>query len=409
MSTPSANMSLPIPSVGTTGGPDYAENVNAALTIVDQHSHIPGSGVPITPQAIDINSALTLSNNFLTEAAGMTFTAQTVTPANGTVYLSGDDLYFVDALGNDIQITQNGGIAGTSGSISNLVAPASASYVSVSSTFVFQSNANIAANLDAGSLLLRNITPNSTYALTLAPPAGLGANYSLTLPALPSSKKIMALDATGAITAPYTVDGTTLEIASNLLGIKDSGVTTAKIANFNVTADKLASSSVTNDKVADLAVGTNALVALAVTTAKIATNAVTPAKLSAFLGEPSPASPAPFTNATTTYATVTNMQVTLTGVSGLRPVRLEIIPDTSVANSFVGVNAGGTGYLRFLNTTTGTVGEVRIGTEGGIALTPMLYTIDEPAAGDYTYAVQIKAVSGSTVYVSSCRLLAYEM
>ena len=51
-------MSMPIPVVGVDPGPDYAENLNAALLILDTHDHSPGKGVAITPAGINITSDL---------------------------------------------------------------------------------------------------------------------------------------------------------------------------------------------------------------------------------------------------------------------------------------------------------------------------------------------------------------
>lgn len=198
-STNSPNMGLIIPTVAVESGPTYAFDINNSLSIIDQHNHTAGSGVPITPAAININSALSFVNNFATNVAGVMLTAQSGTPAVGTVYESGTDLYFVDGLGNNVRITQAGGVAGSPGSISGLTAPASATYVAGSQTFVWQSNTSIAANMDAGSLLMRNLTPNSTFALTLAPPAAMGANFTITLPTPPGTTALLSMDSSGTI------------------------------------------------------------------------------------------------------------------------------------------------------------------------------------------------------------------
>lgn len=215
----SPNMGLQIPAVGGEPGPTFATDINNSLTLIDQHSHLPGSGVLITPGAININAALTFNNNFATSIAGVTLQAQTSTPVNSTVYESGNDLYFTDGVGNNVRITQSGGVAGSPGSISNLTSPASAAYVSADSTFVWQSNTNIAANLDAGSLLMRNLTPNSTFALTLQPPASLASNYSITLPAIPSSTLIMSMTNGGIMAANVSVDNTSIQLSGNVLGV----------------------------------------------------------------------------------------------------------------------------------------------------------------------------------------------
>lgn len=218
--TTSPNMSLVIPTVGQEFGPQYAFDINNSLTLIDVHNHSPGQGVQINPDGININAPLPFNNNFAYSLAGLTLVPQGSAPANNTLYESGVDLYYVDGLGNNIRLTINGGIAGTTGSISGLVSPASASYISGSSTFVFQSNAGIAANLDAGSIVFRDLSPNSTFGVTVQPPAALGVNYSLTLPTLPSSKSFMNLDNSGAIS---TFPTDTLPTAGRFLRMDAAG------------------------------------------------------------------------------------------------------------------------------------------------------------------------------------------
>lgn len=237
----SPDMNLPIPVVGGEPGPDYAKDVNNSLTLVDAHDHSPGKGVQITPAGLNINTVLSLQSNFLTNIAGLTLTAQSVTPAINTIYESGVDLFYVDGNNNNIRITQNGGIAGTSGSISNLTPPASASYVSGLSTFVWQSGTNIAANMDFGSATLRNLSPNSTFGLTLSPPAGLSSNYTITLPTLPAQQNFMTIDNAGNITAPIAFS---------------QGITSSNIASATILGSNIAATTVTGGPSGNIALNT---------------------------------------------------------------------------------------------------------------------------------------------------------
>lgn len=216
--TLSPNMFLRIPTVGSDAGPDYANNLNFdLLSIIDTHDHTSGKGVQITPAGLNINTDLNMNSHSLTDAAGILLVAQSVTPTSNTIYEAGVDLYFVDGLGNNVRITQSGALAGTPGSISGLVAPASASYVPGSQTFIFQSNTSIAANIDAASYLFRNISPNSTFAITVAPPAALSSNYSLQLPTIPVAESFMSLDTSGIMQTHWTVDNSTIKITGNQL------------------------------------------------------------------------------------------------------------------------------------------------------------------------------------------------
>lgn len=225
----SANMSMPIPGVGVTVGPQYASDVNASLTIVDTHNHSPGSGVQITPAGLNISSDLSFLSNNAIDIKSARFVPQTIPLAGiadiACIYFSGVDLFVNDALGNQIQITQSGGIAGTPGSIANLVAPASAQYVSGSSTFIWQSNTNTPANMDFASAILRNLVANSK-GLTLQPPNAMGADYALTLPSLPIATAFLTIDAAGAITGSVPTSG----------GITGSNIASGTITSANISA-----------------------------------------------------------------------------------------------------------------------------------------------------------------------------
>ncbi len=220
--TPSIYMNLPIPTVSVAPGPGWATNNDNCLTIIDAHDHSSGYGVQVTPAGLNINADLSIGANNLTTIKSARFEFQGSPLAGvadlGCIYASGDDLYYNDALGNQIQITMNGAVAGTPGSIANLVSPASASYVSANQTFVWQSAALTPANLDAGSIILRNILSNSK-GLTLSPPAAMAANYTLTLPPLPLSTLPISVSSAGAMSAAQ--------------------ITTAQIADANITAAKV--------------------------------------------------------------------------------------------------------------------------------------------------------------------------
>lgn len=193
--TISPNMNLVIPGVGTEPGPTYATDVNNSLTIIDGHDHTIGSGVAITPSAININASLTMNNQSLTNIGALTLFPQLTPPASNSIYESGVDLFYRDGNGNNIRITQSGSVAGSTGTITGLPSgTASASFVA--GTFVFQSATLTGANIDGASFIYRNNTASS-FGLTLQPPNAMAANYTLTLPSLPSTNNVMTLDTAG--------------------------------------------------------------------------------------------------------------------------------------------------------------------------------------------------------------------
>lgn len=242
-STITPNMGLTIPTVSNQPGPQYAVDVNASLTLIDSHNHTPGSGVQITPSGLDINTDLDFGNNNITGVRSTRYTTQgsplSLPNDLDCIYVSGVDLYYNDGNGNQVRITQGGGVAGSPGSITNLNPPASASYNSGSSTFIWQSDVNKPANMDMASAIIRNLTTGSN-GVTLQAGAALASNYALTLPLLPASQKFMTLDAAGLMSAPWAVDGSTIVVASNVVKVPDQGITANQIQDHSIDLLELA-------------------------------------------------------------------------------------------------------------------------------------------------------------------------
>ena len=270
--TISPNMNLPVPVVGVDPGPDWATQINNCLALIDSHTHVTGQGVQITPSGLDINTDLSIAGNNLTLVRSTRFQNQTSTLSGVTdlncVYSSGTagDLYYNDGSGNKIRLTQSGSIVGTTGSIGGLISPASATYVPATQTFVWQSAANTAANIDCGSVIFRNITASS-YGLTLAPPSSLALNYTITLPAIPAaSGNFLTIDTSGNISSNVKIDGVTLLNTSNTIAVQASQLvdnsTTAASSNQiivksgGITSTQLAANSVTTTAITDANVTT---------------------------------------------------------------------------------------------------------------------------------------------------------
>jgi hypothetical protein len=258
----SPNMNMPIPVVGVDPGPDWALNIDSCLTILDGHNHSLGTGVQITPSGINISSDLTFNNNNATTLRSVRFTPQGSALSTGAdigcIYEVGVDLYYNDGSGNQIRITQGGSVTGSSGTITGLPSgTASAAYSA--GTFIFQSATNTPANIDGGSITIRNDTANAN-GVTLTPVNALASGYTLVLPTLPPVQSIMALDPSGNITAPYTVDNATIVINSNVIEV--GVIQTANIANSAVTGAKIAASTVMNSNIisAGLSINTGVVV-----------------------------------------------------------------------------------------------------------------------------------------------------
>lgn len=238
-------MSLVLPTPTSEPGPDYAYEINSAMVLVDQHDHSPTRGTPVTPSGLNINSELAFNNNNAITLKSARFQNQTSPLATasdiGCVYVSGVDLYYNDRNSNQIRITQSGGVAGTPGSITGLLPPASVVYTPGNATFTFQSSTATAGNIDAGSYTLREVIPNAN-GITLASPASLASNYTITLlPSLPTSAiRFLRLDTSGNISfSPIPSSTATRFVTVDTSGVMgfSSAVTNNKIsAIYNTTA-----------------------------------------------------------------------------------------------------------------------------------------------------------------------------
>jgi hypothetical protein len=247
----SPNMNLPIPVVGQEAGPQYAVDMDNSLTLIDQHNHSPGQGVLITPSGLNINIDLSFNGNSAAALFACKFTPQSSTqPSSLTSALYtvinptyGSDLYFNDGNGAAIPVVLNGVIAGTPGSISGLVAPASATYTSVSGTFTWQSAVNTPASLDSGPITVRDATANS-YGVTIEPNSGISSNYQITLPtALPSAQKFVTLDNSGNLLANWVPDNSTIVVSGNQVQV-------GTLATGSITGTQIASATITSTNVA---------------------------------------------------------------------------------------------------------------------------------------------------------------
>jgi hypothetical protein len=85
--------------------------------------------------------------------------------------------------------------------------------------------------------------------------------------------------ATDTMTVHLNVDNSTVEVNADILRVKDSGITSSKIAATAVGETQLANSAVTANKIASDAVTTAKILDSNVTTGKIANGAITEAKI----------------------------------------------------------------------------------------------------------------------------------
>lgn len=248
MSTPYLNMNLPVVSV--TPGPEWAEDLNTALDIIDDHDHTSGKGRPITSAALNINDDVSANNHNITSARSFNLSDQSTPISNATdvrsLYSVLGELYYNDSVGNQVQLTLDGAINATSiGGIGGDYATSTASvtYSSTSKTFFFYQNTNQSAKLDVGDLIIHETVANAN-GITLKSPSSLAASYIITLPtALPASNLMLQMSTTGALSPQYVSTSHIDPAGLGSAAYAPQSVGTAALADGSVTAAKLDSAA----------------------------------------------------------------------------------------------------------------------------------------------------------------------
>lgn len=400
MATPYMNLDLPVVGPAGTLGPEWADLLNAALTMIDEHDHSDGKGKTITPAGLNINQTLDMNDNQLASLALIVFSniSGSLVGSN-LLYEADDELYFNDGAGNVVQLTSGGSINVASlGTITGDYSTSSAdlTYSDASKTYIFKQNATTTANVDMGPIKIYRNSPGSPYALIQQNAAQAG-NLDWTLPvAYPGSTLPLKSSSAGVLTVAQIL---TAEIA-------DSQVTTAKIADSNVTTAKIADSNVTTAKIADSNV----------TTAKIADGAITPAKKQTLNAVASLGS-STFSTTSTTPVDVTNLSITIT-CNG-RPIVVMMKPRNLSVGGFINISsssASGIGTMYLLKDSI-EITRSRIST----FLNPSAPAISMPCSvfqyidfdstlGSRTYKMQASVNAGTSTFgFDDCELVAYEL
>lgn len=356
----SVNMSLPIPVVGVDLGPDYALNIDSCLAILDQHDHSNGSGVPITPTGLNINTDIPFLNNSATQVFSIDFNSQP-SALTGTNFISmiGGNLYVNDGSGNQIPITSAGGVAGSPGSIGSLTAPAAATYNSGSKTFSWTSGSSKAAAMDGGAITIRETDVASAPGITIASPSPLTTDYELILP--------LALPLTGIEVLTLSTSGNLASITYDDIGEDMSSIGANAIA---ATMTSAGANAIENSRTSSTG-----------TTAGLGGIAVSASSGSA-------------QTSSLIFQTVLTCTLTTAG----RSVSLMCQPDGGTLPAELGATTSGSGQpgaqFRWLRGSTpiGVIGVYGTGSSTGSAFLPGPGGLNmkdiNPAAGTYTYSLQ---------------------
>ena len=187
MTTP--NMQLDLPAPGVTPGPDWADQLNAALEKIDSHDHSTNKGVKITPAGLNLNANLDFQDNEILNLAFLRLVSSAPTGLSA-VYQNNGDLYWQNGAGNPVQITSGGTIA--VGSLGTIGGDYSTdpnnpliSFSTASGDYDFYKDTTgspIPAGINSGILTLFEEVGGAN-GISIASPTGLVAAYSITLPA----------------------------------------------------------------------------------------------------------------------------------------------------------------------------------------------------------------------------------
>lgn len=393
----SPNMSLPVPGVGITTGPQWASDVNASLGIIDGHDHTSGNGVLINPGGIDINTDFPFNGFRATSLLAAVFNSQ-ASALSGTnfAYVVNGNLFFNDGSGNQVQMTSGGGVAGTPGSIGSLTSPAAATYSAGSKTFIWTADSGKAAAMDNGAVTIRETDVGSAKGVTLASASALVADYQLTLPsALPASTQYLTSSSSGTLT--YSTSDM-IAAAMTSVGADDIGVDMTLVGANAI----LASSTVWPSPTTSIA-------------DSVANARTRPNANPAAIGQIADTAAGTLTTTSTSYVSVPFQSIDI-HTSG-RAVFLCIQPADSGLSGF-SVSSSGSSFEALqirIQRNASTVYETEIFQQppNELLVVPVSLTFVDVnitgSPGDYTYVMQIKSVGGGTVSAGNCKMVAYEI
>ena len=189
-----SNMGLTQPTPTTATGPGWANSLNTNSGIIDVHDHSSGKGVKIGAPGLNIQSDISTNGNRLSDAKSVVFKDQSsslsATDARGIYSLNGN-LFFVNG-STDVQITNGTALAGTPGSVTGLVSPASIVFSAQNFSFFYASST-------FADLSCRNVNLyQGAYAMQLT--YGGTSSYTCTFPgAVPTQSALVVQNTSGTL------------------------------------------------------------------------------------------------------------------------------------------------------------------------------------------------------------------
>ena len=228
-------------TVSVTPGPTWATNLNTSLDAIDAHDHTSTKGVRITPAAINVNSELEFNDNTASEVKQVALENQSSQPTDKSraIYSYGGELYYRDASGNHVKLTNAGAIPTSGGTIGDMAGTdAAVNYVDGAKAFVFEHDDtnNEMGKMQHSTLLLYNFHDDN----------GSTANYYVTLEytGTSSANTLKVPDESGTLLSSSTsYGGGTISIATsasnNNIDLTPHGTGEANISKVDIDAGSL--------------------------------------------------------------------------------------------------------------------------------------------------------------------------
>ncbi len=204
-------LTIDVPLV--TPGPDWAADIVENFQLLDVHDHTSSNGVRVPTAGININADLSFNSFNAIALRTIRLDNQTSTPSDvgdlRILYSKNGELAYRDGSGNEVVITNNGSIAGASGTISGLVSPASAVYSSITKSLTISADTGKLARFNISEISLYEFDNPTANPITIKTPAAVAAPYTMTLPGAPATtgKQLTLTDTSGVQTLSASQNG----------------------------------------------------------------------------------------------------------------------------------------------------------------------------------------------------------
>lgn len=180
MTTPNMNLTLPV--VSQTPGPTWASEINADLTLLDEHNHTSGKGVLVPVAGLNIDSDLSLATHALTDVTKVVLLDQASVATLGAIYAKSGNLYWRSGSGSEVRLTVGGAIdvASVNGINGLPNGSAAVTYDNPSLSYEFVDSGGANAGILAGGIICDEVVL-APHNVTLNTSAGTSA-YTLNMP-----------------------------------------------------------------------------------------------------------------------------------------------------------------------------------------------------------------------------------